>query len=163
MNKSKFELRIRVMGDGTVIINKDGRRKTSETYNDIYTEKQLASCVNSFVGSSSLMFFGSGDASQAINEVMRQLDNKTSETAYGEPQAFILAANGHSIEVTLEQAGLSKYEYFYSCCVHCSTKEFDDGKFNFTGGIIDTFSTRSANRIRLYDCLESALLSAERV
>ena len=59
------------------------------------------------------------------------------ETELGEPQWYHQLNKGRILEVTHEEFGLSKENQFYSCRVHCSDKEYADGYFRRTLGIID--------------------------
>ena len=48
--------------------------------------------------------------SETINNILEQMENNCN--GYNEPQAWIELENGRSIEITNEQEGLPKEEYF---------------------------------------------------
>lgn len=65
-------------------------------------------------------------------------DLVNSETAFGEPQWWLYGLDrDRSLEVTHEEYGLSESEQFYSCIVHCSDVEYENGDYDGTNGIID--------------------------
>lgn len=62
-----------------------------------------------------------------------------SETAYGEPQWWMDGLDrDRTLEVTHEEYGLPDNEQFFSCRVHCSDVEYDNGDYSSTYGVIDT-------------------------
>lgn len=63
-----------------------------------------------------------------------------SETAFGEPQWFHTLNKNRILEVTHEEYGLSKNNQYYSCRVHCSDKEYEDGFYRGSIGIIDAIT-----------------------
>ena len=75
-----------------------------------------------------------------LKEFMNYRNSFNSETAYGEPQHWIYLKTGRSIEITHEEYGLSRKEQMFLIRYHCSEKEYDDGDFQSTNGIIDIFS-----------------------
>lgn len=84
-------------------------------------------------------------AEMVYAEIKKQLENGSSENEFGEPQAFFSLVNGRSIEVTLEQYGLEPDEQFYSVRLHCNSKEFDNGDYRSTMGVIEQFSSIGPN------------------
>lgn len=87
------------------------------------------------------------------------LEAKENETSYGEPQAFFELDNGRCIEAVLEQEGLAPEEYFYSVSLHCTEKEFDNGDFNSTCGVIDRYCSSGLSIEELWDVVGAALVS----
>lgn len=87
------------------------------------------------------------DAQSAVffEDIKKQIENKESETSYGEPQAWIGLDNGRSIEVVLEQEGLSEEQYFYSVRLHCNEAEFDNNEYHGTYGVITQLNTASSD------------------
>lgn len=59
------------------------------------------------------------------------------ETALGEPQAWIYLNDGTSIEITHEEDGLAPEEQYFSLRHHCSENDFESGAFAATMGVID--------------------------
>ena len=73
-----------------------------------------------------------------------------SQTAFGEPQAWISCENGNSIEVCLEMEGLDPWEYYYSIQLHCSEEAFEQmlesGEYEFyNNGVLDIQTTKEAH------------------
>ena len=50
---------------------------------------------------------------------------KAYSNGYGEPEAWLYLKSGRSIEITLEQEGLTEEELFFSVRLHCTEQEFD--------------------------------------
>lgn len=76
---------------------------------------------------------------QLINDIKTQIIGRNNTTSYGEPQAWVSLNNGRSIEVTLEQEGLAKSEYYYSVRLHCSEREYENNDYHSTNGVIDQY------------------------
>lgn len=82
-----------------------------------------------------------------VKDIQKQLENRENTTSYGEPQAWISLDNGRSIEVVHEQEGLEEKDYFYSVCLHCTEKEFDNNDYNSTNGIIVRYNSKMGDTI----------------
>ena len=89
---------------------------------------------------------------ETIEDILKQFEEN--ETGYGEPQAWLALDNGRSLEIVEEREGLEEKDYFYSCRVHCSEQEFDNGEFRGTCGILDTFNTGSLEKRQLEDIVK---------
>ena len=101
------------------------------------------------------IFFTAEEMFEAVKEQLGDANGPGTE--YGEPQAFVTLANGRYIEVTLEQEGLQKKDWFYSVRLHCNQREFDDGEYRGTCGIIDLYNTASGDVNEILSLLELAL------
>lgn len=88
-----------------------------------------------------------------------QLEKGNNKTTYGEPQAFIELPSGRTIEITLEQDGLSENEQFYSCRLHCGEEEYN--AHESTVGLIEQYTTDSPSLDDLKDILILAVLHSE--
>lgn len=63
-----------------------------------------------------------------------------SETAHGEPQAWVYLKDGSSIEITHEEYGLEPNEQYFSLRHHCSEEDFENDVYHSTMGVIDECS-----------------------
>ena len=63
-----------------------------------------------------------------------------SETAHGEPQAWIYLKDGSSIEITHEEYCLDPNEQYFSLRHHCSEEDFENDVYHSTMGVIDECS-----------------------
>lgn len=73
-----------------------------------------------------------------LKEIEKQLEEKETFTEYGEPQAWVYLNNGRAIEVVHEEEGYQPEEQYFSVRLHCSEREFDEGYFADTCGIIES-------------------------
>ena len=96
------------------------------------------------------------EVAQIIKEDLNKKENCTS---YGEPQAFFELDNGRSIEVVIEQEGLSPNEYYYSASLHCTEAEFDNGDFKSTNGVVDRYVSSDLSIEELWEVVGAALVS----
>lgn len=80
------------------------------------------------------------DVEEIFEDVKYQMEVLLNETNYGEPQAWIYLEDNRSIEITIEQEGLPKKDYFYSIRLHCSEDEFNTNRYNSTTGIIESLA-----------------------
>lgn len=71
------------------------------------------------------------------------LEENETETDFGEPQYIVYLKSGRSIEVTLEQKGLKEEDEYYCVRYLCSDKEYENGDFRLTDGIIDVYNMQS--------------------
>ena len=95
------------------------------------------------------------EVAQLIKE---DLDKKANCTSYGEPQVFFALDDGRSIEVVIEQEGLSPDQYFYSASLHCTEAEFDNGDFTNTNGVIERYVSRDLSLEELWEVVGAALV-----
>lgn len=63
----------------------------------------------------------------------------SSETNYGEPQAWLYLENGESIEITYEKYNLKPKDYFFSIRKHCNEKDFNNDVYHDTMGVIENY------------------------
>ena len=99
--------------------------------------------------------------SETINNILEQMENNCN--GYNEPQAWIELENGRSIEITNEQEGLPKEEYFYSLRLHCTEEEFDNDNFKSTIGVIDTYCTETISTEQLQEGIDCLILANNQV
>lgn len=74
------------------------------------------------------------------NEVGREIQDDNEEH-----QAIINLPNGRLLIVRHVKNGLPKHLWFFSWRIHCSKKEFEDGKYDSTCGIVETRVTHDFN------------------
>ena len=64
----------------------------------------------------------------------------STETEYGEPQAWLYIENGESVEITYEKNGLKPSKYFYSIRKHCNEEDFENDVYHKTMGVIEDWN-----------------------
>lgn len=60
------------------------------------------------------------------------------ETEYGEPQAIIYLKDRTMLEITFESYGLEPKDRYYSARLHCSERDFENGMYHNTMGVIES-------------------------
>ena len=97
-----------------------------------------------------------------IKDIESQFNDNSN--SFGESQAWIYLNNTErSIEITHEKEGLSPAEEFYSLILHCNEKEFDDGEFYKTNGIIERFLTHTISDAELKNGIQWLLSANQKV
>lgn len=82
---------------------------------------------------------------------------KAYSNGYGEPEAWLYLKSGRSIEITLEQEGLTEEELFFSVRLHCTEQEFDADLYHSTLGVIDISNTAENNIKELIETVNHVL------
>lgn len=89
-------------------------------------------------------------------KAIRQLRAEVYCTEYGEPQAWLNLKNGRCIEVTSEQEGLPENKRFFSVRLHCSEKEYENGAYRESLGVIGTYRSSNLDFDEIKSLVESA-------
>lgn len=101
------------------------------------------------------------DVNDVFNDLKKQLDNRLSENAYGEPQAFVMLDNGRTIQITFEQEGLVEEERYYSGCLNRSESEGAGSANQSSSGLIANERSENSSREALRELISSLLMSNE--
>ena len=72
----------------------------------------------------------------------------STETEYGEPQAWLYIENGESVEITYEKNGLRPSEYFYSIRRHCNEEDFENDVYRKTMGVIESYNCNDIKTLK---------------
>lgn len=90
-------------------------------------------------------------------KAIQQLRAEVYCTECGEPQAWLDLKNGRCIEVTAEQEGLPENKRFFSVRLHCSEKEYRDGAYRESLGVINTYCSSNLDFDEIRSLVKSAL------
>ncbi len=98
---------------------------------------------------------------QMLEDIQKQFGEN--QNGFGEPQAWISLPNGRSIEITLEQEGLSEEEYYYSVRLYRNEEEINNYNLKTTCGIIESYCSDNEGEHQLEYLLTQILLCNDRI